>query len=122
MEMNSNNNYCRSFLFQHQFTKATHKRSEYDKHQLSSSFIMQKAHGENRKIEEGPCAVEFELVAQCAQHKGLKDPKVRASCKFLSVNQVLSADLSTQRKLESCPSETDRLIRCINKHPKFLYT
>ncbi|KAI2507523.1 hypothetical protein MHU86_6911 [Fragilaria crotonensis] len=101
MEMNSNNNYCRSFLFQHQFTKATHKRSEYDKHQLSSSFIMQKAHGENRKIEEGPCAVEFELVAQCAQHKGLKDPK---------------------RKLESCPSETDRLIRCINKHPKFLYT
>ena len=83
---------------------------------------MQNARSENRKIEEGPCAVEFELVEHCAQQKGLKDPKVRTSCKFPTMNHVLSTHASTQGKLESCPSETDRLITCINKNPKFFYS
>lgn len=70
-----------------QFTKRrTSELEQYDNHQVSSSFIMQNAYGENRKIDEGPCSVEFELVEQCARQKGLKDPKVRAPCKFLSMN------------------------------------
>ena len=58
----------------------------------------QKADGVNDKIKEGPCAQQFEWLESCARRKKVTNQK---------------------QQLQSCPSETDHLIKCINKHPLF---
>lgn len=55
----------------------------------------------NDKLRHGPCNVQYKLVEQCAAAKRLIEDK---------------------QKLEECPNETDLLIRCIGKHPKFFHS
>jgi hypothetical protein len=54
------------------------------------------------KLRDGPCSGVYELVDKCAESKGV--------------------DVSKHKeKLQSCPSETDALIKCMNKNPKYFY-
>jgi hypothetical protein len=49
-------------------------------------------------VRDGPCAKNFSLLKECAQRKGVRNEK---------------------QQLQACPSETDLLIRCVNKHPLY---
>jgi len=53
---------------------------------------------EENKLKDGPCAMQFEWLEKCAQNKRLTTEK---------------------QKMQSCPSETDRLIRCMHRHPLY---
>jgi hypothetical protein len=53
------------------------------------------------KLKDGPCAQQFEWLEICAQKNGVVNEK---------------------QKMKACPSETDRLIKCVNKHPVFFQT
>jgi hypothetical protein len=53
--------------------------------------------GENR-LKGGPCAKQYEWLEACAARNQVKNPK---------------------QQMQSCPSETDRLIKCVNMHPKY---
>ena len=54
--------------------------------------------GQPDKLRDGPCAKQFAMLKQCAERKGVIDDK---------------------KQMQACPSETDRLIQCINKHPLY---
>jgi len=51
------------------------------------------------KLADGPCAAAFLALSDCAKSHGItKDHKA---------------------KMQSCPGETDDLIRCVKKYPLF---
>jgi hypothetical protein len=52
------------------------------------------------KLEDGPCAKPFELLEACAIRKGITRS-------------------NEKHRMQACPSETDVLIKCINKNPLF---
>ena len=54
------------------------------------------------KLAEGPCALPYEQIIKCAEKKGVNVSKHKL-------------------KMQACPSETDALIKCMNKHPKYFY-
>lgn len=64
------------------------------------SSNMSEEHTEEKrdKVRNGPCANIFADLEKCGIIKGVS---------------------GRAEKLEACPSETDRLIRCINKNPLF---
>ncbi len=52
------------------------------------------------KLRNGPCSKIYNQLEQCAASKGV--------------------DLNNHKlKLKACPSDTDRLIKCMNKHPMY---
>ena len=53
---------------------------------------------ENNKLKDGPCAQQYEWLEECAAKKQA---------------------LYEKEKMQSCPSETDRLIKCIARHPLY---
>lgn len=54
------------------------------------------------KLRDGPCSKIYAELEGCAEAKGV--------------------DLSNNKeKLQSCPSHTDRLIKCMNKNPSYFY-
>jgi hypothetical protein len=52
------------------------------------------------KLKGGPCKEDFALLKACARRKGLLGE-------------------SEKQQMQACPSETDRLITCVNKNPLF---
>ena len=54
------------------------------------------------KLRDGPCSSVYELLEKCAESKG--------------INMA-----NNREKLQSCPTETDALIKCVNKNPKYFY-
>ena len=52
--------------------------------------------GKTNKLSDGPCSSMLELLDKCAVSKGVNMSKHK-------------------EKLQSCPSETDALIKCMNK-------
>ena len=59
---------------------------------------MERPSGDANKLKDGPCAAQFELLELCAERKQVATDK---------------------QKMQSCPSETDRLIRCMHRHPLY---
>jgi hypothetical protein len=53
------------------------------------------------KLQDGPCGKQYALLQQCATRNGVTNSK---------------------QQLQACPSETDMLITCVNKHPLFFQT
>eukprot|EP00566_Odontella_aurita_P030140 CAMPEP_0113529296 /NCGR_PEP_ID=MMETSP0015_2-20120614/2317_1 /TAXON_ID=2838 /ORGANISM="Odontella" /LENGTH=66 /DNA_ID=CAMNT_0000427915 /DNA_START=221 /DNA_END=421 /DNA_ORIENTATION=+ /assembly_acc=CAM_ASM_000160 len=53
---------------------------------------------EANRVTKGPCATLFSELALCGKKVGAKERKAR---------------------IEACPSETDRLIKCMSKHPLY---
>ena len=52
------------------------------------------------KLRDGPCAKEFAYLSACAKRKGV---------------------VNNKQQMQACPSETDLLIRCINKNPLYFH-
>lgn len=74
---------------------------QYPSEELRNVYTMERSEsnsGETDKVKGGPCAQQFEWLESCARRKGLTNQK---------------------QQLQGCPSETDRLIKCINKNPLF---
>jgi GCK domain len=59
--------------------------------------------GGGDKLRDGPCQQEYIALEKCAQSK--QNPN--------------EATLNEKDRMQACPSQTDRLIRCIHKHPRF---
>ena len=55
------------------------------------------------KLRNGPCSKIYQQLEQCAIRQGV------------NVN-------NHKLKLRACPSDTDRLIKCMNKHPVHFYS
>ena len=54
------------------------------------------------KLRNGPCSEIYSQLEQCAINNGV--------------------DVSSHKeKLRACPSDTDRLIKCMNRNPKHFY-
>ena len=54
--------------------------------------------GDDDKLSKGPCAKQYEWLQTCAAKNQARNPK---------------------EQMQSCPSETDRLIKCVHRHPKY---
>ena len=54
------------------------------------------------KLRRGPCSEVYSQLEQCAISKGVDPSRHR-------------------EKLRACPSDTDRLIKCMNKNPRHFY-
>jgi hypothetical protein len=65
---------------------------------LSPSIKMEHQSSEEQKLKDGPCAKQFEWLEKCAQRK---------------------QSVTEKQKMQSCPSETDLLIRCMHRHPLY---
>jgi len=50
------------------------------------------------KLKDGPCAQIFEDLEKCARAKGIT---------------------KHSEKLQACPTETDQIIKCLNKNPEY---
>lgn len=53
------------------------------------------------KLRDGPCSKIYQELEACGEANGV--------------------DISNKDKLQSCPSHTDRLIKCMNKNPSYFY-
>ena len=53
------------------------------------------------KLRDGPCADIFRQLLQCGEKKRMPYGK---------------------KQLEACPTETDRLITCMNKNPLYFHS
>jgi hypothetical protein len=53
---------------------------------------------EENKLADGPCAKQHEWLEKCAEKKRV---------------------INEKQKMQNCPSETDRLIKCIAKYPLY---
>lgn len=53
---------------------------------------------QENKLKDGPCAKQYVWLEKCAERKQVANEK---------------------QKMQSCPSETDRLIKCIAKFPLY---
>lgn len=60
----------------------------------------QQQEGQENKLRDGPCSKQYGWLEECAARRGVRNE-----------NQ--------KRKMQSCPSETDRLIKCVNRHPLY---
>lgn len=70
--------------------------------QTTSSSEPRTNYNSQDKLRDGPCSEVFLQLEMCAQSKGV--------------------DMKNHKlKLMTCPSDTDRLIKCMNKNPKFFY-
>jgi hypothetical protein len=56
------------------------------------------AGSQENKLRDGPCARQYEWLERCAEKKQA---------------------IYEKEKMQSCPSETDRLIKCIAQHPLY---
>ena len=73
---------------------------------LKKASRMEKSTSQDRgksKLLDGPCSEVYKLLGKCAMEKGI------------DVNNM-------KMKLEACPSETDGLIKCMNKNPKYFFS
>lgn len=59
---------------------------------------MEQQTNEENKLKDGPCSKQYEWLERCAQRKHMSTEK---------------------QKMQSCPSETDRLIKCMHRHPLY---
>lgn len=69
--------------------------------QLTMSSTKDESQAPN-KLRDGPCSKIYEELEKCAQANGVDMSK-------------------NKEKLQSCPSHTDRLIKCMNKNPSYFY-
>lgn len=70
---------------------------------LKKGGRMEKSDRGKSKLLDGPCSEVYKLLGKCAIEKGI------------DVNNM-------KMKLEACPSETDGLIKCMNKNPKYFFS
>jgi hypothetical protein len=59
--------------------------------------------GEKDKLRDGPCRIEYKSLEVCASKKQRPD----------------EAPMTEKERMQACPSQTDRLIKCIHRHPLF---
>mmetsp|Transcript_6521 Transcript_6521/g.16528 ORF Transcript_6521/g.16528 Transcript_6521/m.16528 type:complete len:86 (-) Transcript_6521:183-440(-) len=55
------------------------------------------------KLRDGPCRVEYKALDSCASKRQRPD----------------EAQMTEKERMQACPSQTDRLIKCIHRHPLF---
>jgi hypothetical protein len=58
----------------------------------------EQSESQENKLIDGPCAKQHEWLEKCAERKHV---------------------INEKQKMQSCPSETDRLIKCIAKYPLY---
>ena len=55
------------------------------------------------KLRDGPCRAEYKALDLCASKRQRPD----------------EAPMTEKERMQACPSQTDRLIKCIHRHPLF---
>ena len=54
------------------------------------------------RLRDGPCSKQYQYLLSCAERQGL-----------------LTTNSTMKEQMQSCPSATDRLIKCIHQHPLY---
>lgn len=74
------------------------------------------------KLSDGPCSREYQSLEDCAERKKNRQHQRQQQQQGMLLSNTITTnndDDANKDKMQSCPSETDRLIKCIRKNPLY---